>query len=99
MYDLVKVEVEIKYLYDDEEDFLSDVKEQYEAFVQSKYDSLGCYKENEGICLENDTRTIRLTFANSSIMNVSNSEWGRIMFSNRQNREATSLFEKTKPLR
>ncbi len=76
---VVKVEAEIYYLsFDDEEDYLVEVKESFEDITGARFRELGIFTEKDGICVKNDSRLIRLTFANGSVMDVHNSEWGSI---------------------
>ncbi len=77
---VVKIEAEVCDLYDDDEDYLSYIKESYEDIVGAEYRCLGCYEEDRGLRVHNDARKICLTFANGSKMEVSNSEWGSILF-------------------
>ena len=76
---VIKIEAEVCYLYDDDEDYLSQAKEEFEDIVNAEYRRLGCFQEKRGLCVRNDARKIRLTFANGSVMEVSNSEWGSIL--------------------
>ncbi len=76
---IVKIEAEVCDLFDDEEDLLSYVKEEYEDIVKAEYRRLGCFQENKGLRVVNDARMIRLTFANGSVMDVRNSEWGSVL--------------------
>ena len=77
---VVKVEAEITDLYDDDEDYISYVKESFEDILGREFMCLGCYERMDGLEVRNDGRMIRLTFANGSTMQVSNSEWGSILF-------------------
>ena len=74
-----KVEVEIYQLLDDEEDYLPFVKEEFEKILHEEYMCLGCFEERDGLLIKNDARRIRLTFANGSVLEARNSEWGSIL--------------------
>ncbi len=74
---VVRIEVELGQLLDEEENFIPQVREWYEEATRGQYClKLSCYKGDRFIYVENDTRTVRLTFRNGSVMQVSNSEWG-----------------------
>ena len=77
---VVKIEAEVCDLYDDDEDYLSYIKESFEDIVGAEFRCLGCFNREDGLEVRNDARRIRLTFANGSKMTVANSEWGSILF-------------------
>ena len=78
---VVKIEAEICYHYHEDEDYLSQAKEEYEDIINAEYRLLGCFQEERGLRIQNDARKIRLTFNNGSVIDISNSEWGSILIS------------------
>lgn len=74
---VIKAEVELGCLFDEEDDDLSIVKEWYKKATQN-YALLGCYRTEDGLWVKNDSRKIKLTFMNGSSIVFSNSEWGSI---------------------
>ncbi len=80
---MLSIEAEVTKLYDDapEERPLTN-RQEFEDIIRSEYRQLGCFQEADGLCIRNDARTIRLTFLNGSIMEITNSEWGSILLGN-----------------
>ena len=79
-----KIEMEVCHLYEGVGSWHMDlhayVKEEYEEAIRSEYGTLACFRDKGGLSLCNDARLIRVTFKNGSVLEVSNSEWGRIIF-------------------
>ena len=78
-----KIEMEVCHLYEGVGSWHMDlhayVKEEYDEAIRSKYGKLACIKDKEGLSLCNDARLIRVTFKNGSVLEFSNSEWGRMI--------------------
>ena len=78
-----KIEMEVCHLYEGVGSWHIDlhayVKEEYDEAIRSKYGMLACIKDKEGLSLCNDARLIRVTFINGSVLEASNSEWGRVI--------------------
>ena len=76
---VIKIEAEVCDILDDDDDYHSYAKEQFEDIIKAEYRQLGCFEEPAGLLIKNDARRIRLTFANGSVLEARNSEWGSIL--------------------
>ena len=78
-----KIEMEVCHLYESiglwRIDLHAYVREEFEESIRSEYGTLACFRDKGGLSLCNDARLIRVTFRNGSVMEFSNSEWGRII--------------------